>query len=84
MAAAPLDPICVRNSHLQHILLGRRQLFEDEVTRQLTKDGLIDALLVLYDDCNTEKAKKDVSTTLFVDKCNNSLVKIQKKVIKII
>ena len=72
MAAIPLDPICVRNSHLQHILLGRRQLFEEELMqRQLTKDGLIDALLVLYDECNTEKAKKDLSTTLFVDKCND-------------
>ena len=72
MTTPSKDPISVRNSHLQHILLGRRKLFDGEQDqKQLTKDGLIDALLVLYDECQTGVAKKDVPTVTFVDKCKN-------------
>ena len=70
MTTPSTDPICVRNSLLQHILLGKRTLFDGERDqRQLTKDGLIDAMLVLYDECSTDITKKDETTVNFVDKC---------------
>ena len=70
MTTPSIEPICVRNSLLQHILLGRRNLFDgDKDQRQLTKDGLIDALLVLYDECSTDISKKDIHTVNFVDRC---------------
>ena len=70
MTTPSVDPICVRNSHLQHIMVGRRNLFDEEkAVCQLTKDGLIDALLVLYDDCNSNANKKDSPTVNFVEKC---------------
>ena len=72
MASLQAHPICVRNSYLHHILLGRRHLFEGVTEqRQLTKDGLIDALLVLFDECNNEKSKRDLSVATFIEKCNN-------------
>ena len=70
MTSPQVDPICVRNTHLHHILLGKRHLFEgDEERRQINKDGLIDALLVLYDECNTDFMRKDHQISQFVDKC---------------
>ena len=73
MATPSTDPILVRNSHLQHVLMGRRNLFDGdrEHQRQLTKDGLIDALCVLYDECGTH-TKKDVAAADFVEKCKPS------------
>ena len=70
MTTPSTEPICVRNSVLQQILLGRRNLFDGEKDqRQLTKDGLIDALLVLYDECSSDISKKDKHTVNFVDTC---------------
>ena len=69
-----MEPICVRNAHLQHIMIGRSNLFEGErVPCQLTKDGLIDALLVLYEDCNNGPKMKDSPTVTFVDKRKKKL-----------
>ena len=71
MTTSQTEPICVRNSVLQQILLGRRNLFDEEQDHpQLTKDGLIDALLVLYDDCSSDISVKDKNTENFVEKCN--------------
>lgn len=70
MTTPSADPICVRNSLLQHVLLGKRKLFDGEKDQpQLTKDGLIDAMLVLYDECSTAISTKDETTVNFVDKC---------------
>ena len=70
MTTLSAEPICVRNNLLQHILLGIRNLFDGEKDQlQLTKHGLIDALLVLYDECSTDITKKDIHTVTFVDRC---------------
>jgi len=70
MAAPSIDPVNVRHMYLQHIMLGRRKLFEGEQdNKQLTKDGLIDALLVLYDECQTGPSKKNPPALTFVDEC---------------
>ncbi len=73
MASPQLEPICVRNAHLHHILLGRRHLFEGEEARnQINKDGLIDALLVLHDECGQDPAAgRDPHITRFLDKCQS-------------
>lgn len=63
------DPICVRNSLLDHILMGRRNLFDgDKDQRQITKDGLIDAILVLHDYFGA-LPKKDIHMMNFVEHC---------------
>lgn len=83
MTTPSAEPICVRNSLLQHILLGRRNLFDGERDqRQLTKDGLIDALLVLYDDCCIDITKKDIHTVNFVDRCKICILRKLKKRVK--
>lgn len=65
------DPICVRNSLLDHILMGRRNLFDgDKDQRQLTKDGLIDAILVLHDYFSSLRTK-DVHVSNFVEQCKD-------------
>ncbi|KAB7499553.1 Citron Rho-interacting kinase, partial [Armadillidium nasatum] len=38
--------------------------------RFLAKDGLLDALLVLYDECNNETLKRNVNVAKFVEKFN--------------
>lgn len=76
MATSSTDPILVRDSHLQHVVNGRRNLFDGDLDqqRQLNKDGLIDALFVLYDECSNDITKKDAPTVTFVEKCEYSLV----------
>ena len=69
MCAQP-DPICVRNTYLRHILLGKRKLFEgDEEQRQINKEGLVDALLVLFDECDNDFMKRDANISHFVERC---------------
>ena len=63
------EPICVRNSLLQHILMGRRNLFDDSKGQcQLTKDGLMDAILVLHDYFSSLHPK-DKHMANFVEQC---------------
>jgi hypothetical protein len=71
MASPQADPICVRNAYLHHILLGKRHLFEgDDDRNQITKDGLIDALMVLHDECSADFLRnKDQQIARFVDRC---------------
>lgn len=60
------DAISVRLAKLNNQFLGRSTAGK----RSLHRDGLLDALSVLYDECNNETLKKgDVHIAKFVEKC---------------
>jgi hypothetical protein len=71
MTIQVVEPICVPNFYLQHTaMVGRRNLcHEEKAPCQIIKNGLIDALRVLYEDCNKSSNKKDPPTVNFVAKC---------------
>lgn len=64
------EPISVRISRLNQLLLGKSPANCQIVAKYLiSREGLFDALTVLYDECNNDYMRKDKNTALFVDKC---------------
>lgn len=65
------EPICVRITRLNNIFLGRPGAGNVNAKKHyLGREGLIDALILLYDECNNDALKKDRNIALFVEKCN--------------
>lgn len=62
------EPIAVRSTKLNHLLLGRGsgQLANRHLA---SRDSLLDALFALYDECNREQLRRDKNIALFLDKC---------------
>jgi citron Rho-interacting kinase len=60
------DPISVRIARLNNIFLGR---VSSGNMHYLGREGLVDALVLLYDECNNDHLKKDRNIALFVEKC---------------
>jgi citron Rho-interacting kinase len=60
------DPISVRIARLNNIFLGR---VSSGNMHYLGREGLVDALVLLYDECNNDYLKKDRNIALFVEKC---------------
>ncbi|KAK3927456.1 Citron rho-interacting kinase [Frankliniella fusca] len=59
------ETLSVRITRIKNIIMGKTQ---DPNTRLLGQEGLIDSLLVLYDECNTDTMKKDANIAAFVEK----------------
>lgn len=59
------ETLSVRITRIKNITMGKTQ---DPKTRLLGQEGLIDSLLVLYDECNTDTMKKDPNIAAFVEK----------------
>jgi hypothetical protein len=65
------EPICVRIARLNSIFLGRADAGNVNAKKHcLGREGLMDALILLYDECNNDALKKDRNIALFVEKCN--------------
>lgn len=60
------EPISVRIARLNNLFLGRVGAGN---MHYLGREGLMDALVVLYDECNNDHLKKDQNIALFVEKC---------------
>lgn len=56
------EPISVRITRMNNIVLGRTP------KSLMRREGLIDSLLLLYDECNSDTMKKDPNIAAFVDK----------------
>lgn len=79
MAEPKLEPIVKRIRHLSS-LVSTSGLDGSKgsgfVTPQLVgHEGLLDALFVLYDECNNDQMKKDANVCAFIDKCEFFVVK---------
>jgi citron Rho-interacting kinase len=65
------EPICVRIARLNSVFLGRAGAGNVNAKEHyLRREGLLDALILLYDECNNDALKKDRNIALFVEKCN--------------
>jgi hypothetical protein len=60
------EPISVRVARLNNIFLGRAGAGN---VPHLGREGLMDALILLYDECNKDALKKDRNISIFVEKC---------------
>jgi hypothetical protein len=81
------EVINVRLCQLNGQLLGRGVAFaggSSASKRLLTKETLLDALNVLYDECNNDSLKKnDEFITKFVEKCESKFIGTAICIIKI-
>ncbi|XP_068087036.1 citron rho-interacting kinase [Anabrus simplex] len=64
------EPISVRIARMNNLFLGRPGTFLNCINSKhhLGREGLLDALVVLYDECNNDTLKKDRNIGSFVDK----------------
>ncbi|XP_077534233.1 citron Rho-interacting kinase-like isoform X4 [Haemaphysalis longicornis] len=66
-APASREPIAVRSTKLNHLVLGRGSC--SLPSRHLaSRDSLLDALLALFDECNREALRRDKNVAIFLDK----------------
>lgn len=64
------EPIVSRISRLNQVFLGKsngRHVVNNQVL--LSREGLLDALFVLYEECNNEHMMKNEHISSFVTKC---------------
>lgn len=71
------EAVSVRISRLNTQLLGKNVIAQNKM--KLTREGLLDALTVLYDECNIDAIKRnDKYIAQFVDKFRNTISEIKK------
>lgn len=65
--------ISARTTRLNSLILGRPEALpkeQKEICSGINRDGLLDALFVLYDECNKDAIKKKNKNVLdFTNKC---------------
>lgn len=66
--------ISARTTRLNSIILGRPETLkaeQKEICKGISREGLLDALFVLYEECNKDAIKKKSSqVSEFATKCN--------------
>lgn len=72
-ASSSSEPINARTTRINHLILGHPEATSKvarAVTEALSREGLLDALCLLFDECNKEYLKKkDRNIFDFVSKC---------------
>lgn len=64
------EPIAVRIMRLNRQILGKVTSGPSKLRKTIDREALLDALTVLYDECNDDPVKKcDDLVKTFVDKC---------------
>lgn len=66
------EAIAVRLARLNRLILGKGPgaTANNNLRKKIDREALLDALTVLYDDCNDDPVKKgDELVRVFVDKC---------------
>ncbi|CAN7984770.1 unnamed protein product [Ixodes hexagonus] len=75
-APAAREPIAVRSTKLNHLLLGRGS--GQLASRHLaSRDSLLDALFALYEECNREQLRRDKNIALFLDKYQSIVTELR-------
>ncbi|XP_049838505.1 citron rho-interacting kinase [Schistocerca gregaria] len=70
------DPICVRIKRLNKLILNADKcVFKNNC---LGREGLLDALIVLYDECSNDALKKDRHVELFVEKFRGIVAELRR------
>lgn len=69
------DAIAVRITRLNRQILGKVTSGTSKLRKTIDREALLDALTVLYDECNDDPVKKcDDLVKIFVDKCKIFLI----------
>lgn len=69
------ETIASRFVKLNHIILGKSS--SDFPNKYLAhRDGLLDVLFALYEECNVDYMRKDKHIVSFVDKCKFFLIPV--------
>lgn len=66
------EPIAVRIARLNNIILGKnlnQTQNQQNTGKLLAREGLLDAVTLLYDECNNETMRRDKNVVKFIDKC---------------
>lgn len=63
------EPISLRTARLFKSVITRSGPMQRSTRMKMTQDALLDAFILLYDECNKEHVKKDVNVVHFVNKC---------------
>jgi len=65
------EPVSVRIARLNNMVLGKT------ARSLIRREGLIDSLLVLYDECNNDSMKRDPNISAFVEKFRSPVSEIR-------
>lgn len=68
------EPISLRNGRLFNSVLTRCGPMQRTTRMRMSQDALMDAFILLYDECDKDIPRKDLSITNFVNKCNKFLL----------
>ena len=73
--------ISARTTRLNSIILGRPETLkaeQKEICKGISREGLLDALFVLYEECNKDAIKKkSTQVSEFATKCNSIFLLIK-------
>jgi len=69
------EPIRARIARMNNMFIGRNA---GQMKNFLAREGLLDALVVLYDECNSEALKKDPLVSAFVDKFRAQVADVRR------
>ncbi|VVC88786.1 unnamed protein product [Leptidea sinapis] len=72
------DAIAVRVTRLNRQITGKLTAGTNKISKKLDRETLLDALTVLYDECNDDPVKKtDELVKIFVDKYRSALAELR-------
>uniref|UniRef100_H3CFL9 non-specific serine/threonine protein kinase n=1 Tax=Tetraodon nigroviridis TaxID=99883 RepID=H3CFL9_TETNG len=74
---SPLDPITIRSSRLNQVFQGRVSLCGQQGGCTLGREGLLEALLMLYRECSSPALMKIHNVANFVNKFSEAVAELQ-------
>ncbi|XP_071448673.1 citron Rho-interacting kinase [Hetaerina americana] len=74
------EPISVRIARLNNLFLGKTTSSNPAIVNKhwVSREGLLDALIVLYDECNNDALKRDKHIANFVDKFRSMVTELRR------
>jgi len=66
-SSQPVESISSRLSKLNRLLIGRSSVTENKTL--VTRDGLLDVLFLLFEECNQDYLARNQYVTAFTGKC---------------
>lgn len=63
------EPVSLRNGRLFNSVLTRSGPMQRTTRMRMSQDALLDAFILLYDECNKEITRKDTNVSKFINKC---------------
>ncbi|XP_048875200.1 citron rho-interacting kinase isoform X3 [Brienomyrus brachyistius] len=73
-----MDPITSRCTRLNHLLQGKGSLQSQQTDSSMTREGLLDALLLLYEECSSPELMKIKHVAKFVNKYTNVVAELRE------